>query len=160
MNGSIIKHDGILGEFFPEFAWDPHRISLELSRGPNVIISLTADCQSVKRQPQHASHCQWQSVAAAFVLFFANGTNIVANWVKKRHKVKEDSSNIFKIAKNWQTLAKGSTTKKQDKVEQILHCLKVAKIGKMWYKQTVAKSGINFTLSFNGNYWHKKSVKN
>ena len=99
-------------------------------------------------------------MAAAFVLFFANGTNIVANWVKKRHKVKEDSSNIFKIAnigKHWQ---KGSTTKKQDKVEQILHCLKVAKIGKMWYKQTAAKSGINFTLSFNGNYWHKKSVKN
>ena len=57
-----------------------------------------ADCQSVKRQPQHASHCQWQSVAAAFVLFFANGTNIVANWVKKQHKVKEDSSNIFKKA--------------------------------------------------------------
>ena len=52
----------------------------------------------------------------------------------------------------WQTLAKGSTTKKQDKVEQILLCLKVAKIGKMWYKQTAAKSGINFTLSFNGNY--------
>ena len=98
-------------------------------------ISLTADCQSVKRQPHHASHCQWQSVAAAFVLFFANGTNIVANWVKKRRKVKEDSSNIFKIAnigKHWQTLAKGSTTKKQGKVEQILHCLKVAKVGKMW----------------------------
>ena len=67
--------------------------------------ALKADCQSVKRQPQHASHCQWQSVTAAFVLFFANGTNIVANWVKKRHKVKEDSSNIFKIAnigKHWQ----------------------------------------------------------
>ena len=61
---------------------------------------------------------------------------------------------------HWQTLAKRSTTKKQDKVEQILHCLKVAKIGKMWYKQTAAKSGINFTLSFNGNYWQKKSVKN
>ena len=62
------------------------------------IFTLTADCQSVKRQPQHASHCQWQSVAAAFVLFFANGTNIVANWVRKRHKIKEDSGNIFKIA--------------------------------------------------------------
>ena len=99
-------------------------------------------------------------MAAAFVLYFANGTNIVANWVKKWHNFKEDSGNIFKIAnigKHWQTLAKGSTIKKQDKVEQILPCLKVAKIGKMWYKQTAAKSGINFTLSFNGNYWHKKS---
>ena len=35
MDGSIIKHDGIPGEFFPEFAWDPYRITLELSRGPN-----------------------------------------------------------------------------------------------------------------------------
>ena len=60
--------------------------------------SLTADCQSVKRQPKHASHCQWPSAAAAFLLFFANATNIVANWVKKWHKVKEDSGNIFKIA--------------------------------------------------------------
>ena len=66
----------------------------------------------------------------------------------------------FLNSKRWQTLAKGSTTKKQDKVEQTLHFLKVAKIGKMWYKQTAAKSSINFTLSFNGNYWHKKSVKN
>ena len=41
MDGSIIKHDGILGEFFPEFAWDPYRITLELSRGPNVIILAT-----------------------------------------------------------------------------------------------------------------------
>ena len=38
MNGSIIKHDGILGEFFTEFARDPYRITLELSMGPNVII--------------------------------------------------------------------------------------------------------------------------
>ena len=35
-------------------------------------------------------------------------------------------------------------------MEQILHCLKVAKIGKMWYKQTAAKSGINFTLAITG----------
>ena len=78
-------------------------------------------------------------VAAAFVLFFANGTNIVANWVKKRHKVKEDSSNIFKIANigkhrqkesqlrnrikwnkfyivlKWQRLAKCGTSKLQPK---------------------------------------------
>ena len=27
MDGSIIKRDGILGEFFPEFAWDPYRIT-------------------------------------------------------------------------------------------------------------------------------------
>ena len=42
MDGSIIKHDGILGEFFPEFAWDPYRITLgQLSRSPNVIILAT-----------------------------------------------------------------------------------------------------------------------
>ena len=41
MDGSIIKHDGILWEFFPEFAWDPYRITLELSRGSNVIIIAT-----------------------------------------------------------------------------------------------------------------------
>ena len=33
--GSSIKHDGILGKFFTEFAWDPYRITLELSRGTN-----------------------------------------------------------------------------------------------------------------------------
>ena len=38
MDGSTIKHDGILGEFFLEFAWDPYRITLELSLDPNVII--------------------------------------------------------------------------------------------------------------------------
>ena len=42
-------------------------------------------------------------------------------------------------------------------MEQILYCLKVAKIGKMWDKQTAAKSDINFTLAFSGKYWHKKS---
>ena len=26
MDGSIIKHDGIIGEIFPEFVWDPYRI--------------------------------------------------------------------------------------------------------------------------------------
>ena len=41
MDGAIIKHDGTLGEFFPEFEWDPNRITLELSRGPNVIILAT-----------------------------------------------------------------------------------------------------------------------
>ena len=38
MGGSIFKHDGILGEIFPEFMWDPYRVTLELSRDPNVII--------------------------------------------------------------------------------------------------------------------------
>ena len=41
MDGSIIKHDGTLREFFPKFSWDPYRITLELSRGPNVIILTT-----------------------------------------------------------------------------------------------------------------------
>ena len=38
MGGSIFKHDGILGGIFPEFMWDPYRVTLELSRDPNVII--------------------------------------------------------------------------------------------------------------------------
>ena len=25
MDGSIIKHDGILGKFFLKFAWDPYK---------------------------------------------------------------------------------------------------------------------------------------
>ena len=41
MDESIIKHDGILWGIFPEFAWDPFRITLELSIGPNVIILTT-----------------------------------------------------------------------------------------------------------------------
>ena len=40
MGGSNFKHDGILGGggIFPGFMWDPYRITLELSRDPNVII--------------------------------------------------------------------------------------------------------------------------
>ena len=80
---------------------------------------------------------------------------MVANWVKKQHRIDENSSIVFK----WQILAKGSTIKEQQKAEQTLCCLKVAKIGKMWDKQTAAKSGIDFTLAFSGKYWHKKSDK-
>ena len=32
------KHDGILEGIFPGFMWDLYRITLELSRDPNVII--------------------------------------------------------------------------------------------------------------------------
>ena len=35
----------------------------------------------------------------------------------------------------------------------------MAKIGKMWDKPTVAKSGIKFTFPFSEKYWHKKSDK-
>ena len=35
----------------------------------------------------------------------------------------------------------------------------MAKIGKMWDKQTAAKSGIKFALVLSGKYWHKKSDK-
>ena len=38
MGGSIFKHDGIPGGIFPGFVWDPYRVTLELSRDPNVII--------------------------------------------------------------------------------------------------------------------------
>ena len=104
--------------------------------------SLTADCQSVKRQLQHASHCQWQSVAATFVLFFfANGTNIVANWVKKRHKVKEDSSNIFKIAnigKHWQKEAQLRNRIKWNKFYIVLKWQRLAKCGTSKLRQKAA----------------------
>ena len=66
----------------------------------------------------------------------------------KEHKIDENSSIVLK----WQILAKGSTIKEQQKAEQTLYCLKAAKIGKMWDKQTAAKSGINFTLAFSGKY--------
>ena len=75
---------------------------------------------------------------------------MVANSVKKQDKIDENSSIVFK----WQILAKGSTIKEQQTAT--LYCFKVAKIGKMWDKQTAAKSGINFTLAFSGKYWHKK----
>ena len=35
----------------------------------------------------------------------------------------------------------------------------MAKIDKMWDRQTAATSGIKFTLAFSGKYWHKKSDK-
>ena len=38
MGGSIFKHDGILAGIFPGFMWNPSRVTLELSRDPNVII--------------------------------------------------------------------------------------------------------------------------
>ena len=38
MGGSIFKPDGILGGIFLGFMWDPHTVTLELSRDPNVII--------------------------------------------------------------------------------------------------------------------------
>ena len=77
---------------------------------------------------------------------------MVANWVKKHHKINENSRIAFK----WEILEKWNTIKEQQKVEQILYCLKVPNIGKMWDKQTAAKSGINVTLAFSGKYWHKK----
>ena len=38
MGGSICKHAVILEGIFPGFMWDPYRVTLELSRDPNVII--------------------------------------------------------------------------------------------------------------------------
>ena len=38
MGGSIFKHDGILGGIVLGFMWHPYRVTLELSRDPNVII--------------------------------------------------------------------------------------------------------------------------
>ena len=41
----IFKHDGILRGIFPGFMWDPYRITLELSRDPNVHISILKGSQ-------------------------------------------------------------------------------------------------------------------
>ena len=42
MDGSIIKHDGILREIFREFVWDHYRITHSgIIKGPNVIILAT-----------------------------------------------------------------------------------------------------------------------
>ena len=43
MGGSIFKHDGIVGGIFPGFMWDPYRVTLELSRDPNVITLSSAE---------------------------------------------------------------------------------------------------------------------
>ena len=59
---------------------------------------------------------------------------------------------LFSNGKHWQKKAQFKNNKKQNK-------LKVAKIGKMWDKQSAAKSGIKFTLAFSGKYWHKKCDK-
>ena len=67
-----------------------------------------------------------------------------------------DSRALLSNGKYWQNEAQ---LKNRKKVEHILYCLKLAKTGKMWDKQTAAKSGKNFTLAFSGKYWHKKSDK-
>ena len=38
MGGANFKHNGIFGGIFPGFMWDPYRITLELSRDPNLIM--------------------------------------------------------------------------------------------------------------------------
>ena len=58
---------------------------------------------------------------------------------------------LLSNGKYWQNKAQ---LKNSTEVEQILYCLKVAKIGKMWDKQTAAKSGRSVGKS--GNYDGKK----
>ena len=41
MDGSIFKHNRMLGVFFPWFLWYPYRITLEIWRDPNVIMLVT-----------------------------------------------------------------------------------------------------------------------
>ena len=55
--------------------------------------------------------------------------------------------------------AQFKNSKKQNKLYIVLKWQRLAKIGKMWDKQTAAKSGIKFTLAFSDKYWHKKSDK-
>ena len=69
--------------------------------------------------------------------FFANGTNIVANWVKKQHKIDENSSIVFK----WQILEKKAqfkNSKKQNKHNIVLKWQRLAKCGTSKLRQKVA----------------------
>ena len=66
---------------------------------------------------------------------------------------------LFSNGKYWQKKAQFKNSKKQDKHNIVFKWQRLTKIGKMWDKQTVAKSGIKFTLAFSGKYWHKKSDK-
>ena len=73
-------------------------------------------------------------------------------------KIGKDWQRLAKIGKDWQRLAKiGKDWQRLAKIGKDWQ--RLAKIGKMWDKQTVAKSGIKFTLAFSGKYWHKKSDK-
>ena len=66
---------------------------------------------------------------------------------------------LFSNGKYWQKKAQFKNSKKQNKHNIVLKWQTLAKIGRMWDKQTAAKSGIKFTLAFSGKYWHKKSDK-
>ena len=66
---------------------------------------------------------------------------------------------LFSNGKYWQKKAKFKNSKKQNKPYIVLKWQRMVKIGKMWDKQTAAKSGIKFTLAFSGKYWRKKSDK-
>ena len=66
---------------------------------------------------------------------------------------------LFSNGKYWQKKAQFKNSKKQNKHNIVLKWQRLAKIGKMWDKQTAAKSGIKFILAFSGKYWHKKSDK-
>ena len=66
---------------------------------------------------------------------------------------------LFSNGKYWQKKAQFKNSKKQNKHNIVLKWQTLAKIGRMWDKQTAAKSGIKFTLAFSDKYWHKKSDK-
>ena len=66
---------------------------------------------------------------------------------------------LFSNGKYWQKKAQFKNSKKQNKPYFVLKWQRLAKICKMWDKQTTAKCGIRFTLAFSGKYWHKKSDK-
>ena len=57
MGGSIFKHDGILGGIFPGFMWDSYRVTLELSRDPNLII-----LEALKGSQEHLDSSQWDEI--------------------------------------------------------------------------------------------------
>ena len=71
------------------------------------------------------------------MLFSANGTNIVANWVKKQHKIDEIQA-LFSNGKHWQKKAQFKNSKKQNKLHIILKWQRLAKCGTSKLQQKVA----------------------
>ena len=66
---------------------------------------------------------------------------------------------LLSNGKYWQNEAQLKNSKKWNKFHIVSKWQTLANIGKMWDKQTAAKSGINFELAFSCKYLHKQSDK-
>ena len=91
-----------------------------------------------------AAACQSLPMAISgsrFCAVFCQWHKYVANWVKKQHKVKEDSGNIFKIeniGKHWQKEAQLRNRIKWNKFYIVLKWQRLAKCGTSKLQQKAA----------------------